>query len=73
MTGGWGCGVFGNSLLTMFLIQLVVLIAHLLLVEIQSGLLGFVQVAAAAMVDIEVVFHAYSAADRARIDKAVWY
>ncbi len=28
----------------------------------------FIQVAAAAMVDIEFVFHAYSAADRAKID-----
>ncbi len=28
----------------------------------------FIQVAAAAMADIEVVFHAYSAADRAKID-----
>jgi hypothetical protein len=31
-------------------------------------LLVLIQVAAAAMVDIEVVFHAYSAADRAKID-----
>jgi hypothetical protein len=44
----------------------VALIARLLLE--QSDLLIFIQVAAAAMVDIEVVFHAYSAADRAKID-----
>ncbi len=31
VTGGWRCGVFGNALLTMFLIQ-VVLIASLLFV-----------------------------------------
>ncbi len=49
-----------------------VLIARLHLVK-KGDLMIFIQIAAAAMVDIEVVFHAYSAADLARIDKAVWY
>ena len=64
--------MFGNALLTMFLIQVRGLDCAFA-IEIQSDSMIFIQIAAAAMVDIEVVFHAYSAADRARIDKAVWY
>ncbi len=50
-----------------FLSRCVVLIVRLLLIRKCDSMI-FIQVAAAAMVDIEVVFHAYSAADRAKID-----
>jgi hypothetical protein len=50
-----------------FSFRCVVLIARLHLCQ-KRDLLIFIQVAAAAMVGVEVVFHAYSAADRAKID-----
>ena len=59
VSGGWGCGAFGNSLIVMYIIQVRSTLIFNCLIQSSSS----PQAAAAAMAGVSLQFHAYTDAD----------